>query len=190
MRGRVRFRKRESTREAKTADTHIPPSRVKTEKKHYANLPYKQSHSRIYLRQRRRNERSLSSSSLSSSPVTTQSNATPFWPKNLFFQNFGWHGPMSTLGANRLCILSISNLHCDAKSSFVSPRRGEAGSQCLILVSVYLFDIRQLLLDGAFNNHNVFRLSILAFFLVYGVFLPSKIMTFIISCSFKLLALL
>ena len=74
----VLFRQRESTREAKTADTHIPPSRVKTEKKRYANLPYEQSHPRIYLRQRRRNERSLSSSSFSFSPVTTQTNATAF----------------------------------------------------------------------------------------------------------------
>ena len=72
--GRVRFRQRESTREANTADTHIPPPRVKTEKKRYTTLPYKQSHPRIYLRQRRRNERSLSSSSFSSSPVTTQTN--------------------------------------------------------------------------------------------------------------------
>ena len=72
--GRVRFRPRESTREEKTADTHIPPSRVKTEKKSYANLPYEQSHPRIYVRQRRRNERSLSCSSFSSSPVTTQTN--------------------------------------------------------------------------------------------------------------------
>ena len=65
----------------------------------------------------------------------------------------GLHGPMSTLDANRLCILSTSNLHChedislfiDAKSSFVSPR-GEAGSSsqnsfrcfCLIYANFYL----------------------------------------------------
>ena len=44
LRGHVRFRKRESTRKAKTADTRIPSSRVETEKKRYANLPYEQSH--------------------------------------------------------------------------------------------------------------------------------------------------
>ena len=44
LRGRIRFQQRKSIREAKTADTHIPLSRVKTEKKRHANLPYDQSH--------------------------------------------------------------------------------------------------------------------------------------------------
>ena len=48
--------KRESTREAKTADTHILPSRVNTETS-YANLRHQQSHPCIYLRQCRRNEK-------------------------------------------------------------------------------------------------------------------------------------
>ena len=48
--------KRDGTRKAKTADTHIPPSRVKAEKR-YANLPHQHSHPRIYLRQRHRNEK-------------------------------------------------------------------------------------------------------------------------------------
>ena len=123
LRGRVQFRQRESTRKAKTADTHIPPSREKTEKKRYANLPYEQSHPCTYLRQRRRNERSLSSSSFSSSPATTQTKSMrqPSRNKQSYLLNLaGWHGTMSTFDANRLCILSTSNLHCHGDSSAVS----------------------------------------------------------------------
>ena len=56
----------------------------------------------------------------------------------------------------------------DANSSFVSPR-GEAGSQYSFRYIYISFDVRQLSLDGAFNNNRI-----LAFFVVYDLFLLSN----------------
>ena len=142
MRGCVRFRQRQSPHEEKTAHTHIPPSREKTEKKRYANLPYEQSHPRTNLRQRRLNERSPSSSTLSSSPATTQTNqcdSLHVTNKAIFFQKprrltcphvdvccKPTLHPVDfepLLPRGQLCSLFIN-----AKASFVSPR-GDAGSQ-------------------------------------------------------------
>ena len=140
--GRVQFRQRESTREAKMADTHIPPSREKTEKKRYANLPYEQSHPRTYLRQRLLNERSPSSSTFSSSPATTQTNQCDsllhVTNKAIFFQT----SPTDMSSCRRLmqtdfasCRLRTSIGDSSAVSSLM-PRpllfrldRGDAGFQ-------------------------------------------------------------
>ena len=62
---------------SRSIQKHIPPSRVKTEKKRYANLPYEQSHPASILDTPPQREIALlffSSSSFSSSPVTTQTN--------------------------------------------------------------------------------------------------------------------
>ena len=115
----------------------------------YANLPYEQSHPRTCLGRRRRNERSISSSSFSSSPVTTQTNQCyrlQVTNKALFFQNpAGGHGPMSTFDANRLCILSTSNLYCQGDSSAVSsllprplPCRLEGTQVLNVLFSIFV----------------------------------------------------
>ena len=86
------FEKRESTRETKAAETHIPLSGIKTGNR-YANLPHQLSHPRLSLGQRRRNGRSSFSSLFSSSFGTTQSLQAKLFLNNVV----GWHGPMSTL---------------------------------------------------------------------------------------------
>ena len=121
-RGRVRFRKRESTREAKTADTHIPNSRAEN-KKRYANLPHhtREATPASILDNAAATRRSLSSSSSSSPPVTTQHNATTFRRSSSSKTSPADMAPCRRLNdASRLCILSFLNLLCHWDSSAVS----------------------------------------------------------------------
>ena len=121
-RGRVRFRQRESTREVKTADTHMPPSRVKSENKRYANLPYEQSHPRIYLKTTPpQREIALLFVFLLARGHADQCDNLHVKNKALLpkRRQFTWPH-VDVFDANRLCILSTSNLHCHWDSSAVS----------------------------------------------------------------------